>query len=140
MESIVPFKIQIASILASVCFLLYVGHLILKGRLREEYAVVWAVSTLVLLLFSFWRDGLRVVSQGLGVFYPPSLVFMAAIFCILIYLLHLSVSVSRLQTQNKTLAQEVALLREDLRTCLAAGAEPVMTTHTHENLDRHPEP
>jgi predicted ATP-grasp superfamily ATP-dependent carboligase len=42
-------------------------------------------------------------------------VFTGAIFAILIYLLHLSVVVSKLQEQNKTLAQEMALLREEIR-------------------------
>lgn len=111
MENIVPFKIQIASVVASFGFLIYIARLIIKGRLREEYAFVWVICTLVLLIFSFWRDGLRVVSQALGVFYPPSLVFMGAIFAILVYLLHLSVVVSKLQAQNKTLSQEIALLK-----------------------------
>ncbi len=111
MENIVPLKIQIASVLASFAFLVYIALLIIRGRLREEYAFVWVICTLVLLVFSIWRDGLRVVSQALGVYYPPSLVFMGAIFAILIYLLHLSVAVSKLQAQNKVLAQEIALLK-----------------------------
>ena len=137
MENIVPLKIQIASVAASLCFLYYVGRLILKGRLREEYALVWAVSTLLLLIFSIWRDGLRVLSEALGVFYPPSLVFMGAIFFILIYLLHVSVSVSRLQAQNKTLAQEIAFLREVMEKQRPADDPPPRVLNPDENLNRH---
>ncbi len=112
MDNIVPLKIQIATILVSIGFLAYIGRLIVRGRLREEYAFIWVACTLVLLFFAFWRNGLNIVSSALGVFYPPSLVFMGAIFAILIYLLHLSVEVSRLRAINKNLAQKIALMEE----------------------------
>lgn len=104
-------RIQIISIGASLLFLIYIGCLIVRGKLREEYAIVWIISTAVLIIFSFWRKGLDVVSELLGIAAPPNMVFTGAIFAVLIYLLHLSVTVSLLQKQNKTLAHEIALLK-----------------------------
>ena len=111
MHDIIPFRIQIASIVGSVAFLVFIGRLIVRGKLREEYAIIWLICTIVLLIFSFWREGLHVIAEMLGVFYPPSLVFLAAIFAIIIFLVHLSIVVSRLQRQLKEAAQEIALLR-----------------------------
>lgn len=108
-------RVQIIAIATSLIFLLYIGRLIVKGRLREEYSFVWIVSTIVLLVFSFWRDGLEVVANFLGVYEAPNLVFAAAIFIIMIYLLHLSTVSSKLQEQNKKLTQEIALLCEKLK-------------------------
>lgn len=105
-------RIQIIAIAISILFLLYIVRLIIKGKLREEYSIVWIVCTVILVMFSFWRNGLEVVSQIVGVYSAPNLVFTAAIFAIFIYLLHLSVVVSKLQSQNKQLAQDVALLKE----------------------------
>jgi len=107
-------KIQIIAIAISILFLLYIVRLIIKGKLREEYSIVWIVCTIVLVLFSFWRKGLDVVSALIGIYSPPNLVFTAAIFVIFIYLLHLSVVVSKLQSQNKQLAQDIALLKEKI--------------------------
>lgn len=107
-------RIQIISIAASLLFLLYIGWLIVKGKLREEYAIVWIICTAVLIVFSFWRHGLDVVSDILGIDAPPNMVFTGAIFAVLIYLLHLSVTVSKLQKQNKILSQEIALLKNKL--------------------------
>ncbi|MGZ4078230.1 MAG: DUF2304 domain-containing protein, partial [Bacteroidia bacterium] len=106
------FRIQAIAIVTSILFLLYIVRLIVKGKLREEYSIVWIICTVVLILFSFWRDGLAVVSDIVGVYSPPNLVFIAAIFAVFIYLLHLSVVVSKLQSQNKQLAQDIALLKE----------------------------
>ncbi|MGZ4056338.1 MAG: DUF2304 domain-containing protein [Bacteroidia bacterium] len=109
------FRIQAIAIVTSILFLLYIVRLIVKGKLREEYSIVWIICTVVLILFSFWRDGLAVVSDIVGVYSPPNLVFIAAIFAVFIYLLHLSVVVSKLQSQNKQLAQDIALLKEKMK-------------------------
>jgi len=108
-------RIQIIAICISLAFLFLIGRLIIKGKLREEYAFVWIICTAVLILFSFWRNGLEVVSNLVGIIAAPNLVFTGAVFAILSYLLHLSMVVSKLQEQNKTLAQDVALLKAHLR-------------------------
>lgn len=107
-------KIQIIAIVTSLLFLAYIIRLILKGKLREEYSIVWIICTLVLIVFSFWREGLEVMAHLVGVYEAPNLVFTGAIFAIFIYLLHLSVVVSKLHNQNKQLAQDIALLKEKL--------------------------
>ena len=104
-------RIQIIAIAGSILFLLFIARLIIKGKLREEYAIVWIVCTCILILFSFWREGLDVVAALMGVASPPNLVFIGAIIAVLIYLLHLSIVVSKLQEQNKTLTQELANTR-----------------------------
>jgi len=115
MENIVPLKIQIICIIVSVSFLFYIGYLIIKGKLREEYAIFWVICTIILIAFSFWRNGLAIVANFFGVFSPPNLVFMGAIFGIFIYLLHLSIVVSKLQSNNKELSQQIALLKNKLK-------------------------
>lgn len=106
-------RVQLIAIAVSLSFLIYISRLIVKGKLREEYAFVWIVCTVILILFSLWRQGLDVVSRWLGIYDPPNMVFTGAIFAILIYLLHLSITVSKLTRQNKTLAQELALMKQE---------------------------
>ena len=47
-----------------------------------------------------------------GVVVAANLVFTGFIFAILVYLLHLSVVASKLHNNNKKLAQEISLLKE----------------------------
>ncbi len=112
MENIVPLKIQLLSITGSILFLAFIARLMLKGKLREEYSLVWIGCTLVFLTFSIWRNGLDVVANFLGVYYAPSLVFLFGFFAIIIFLVHLSVVNSRQQKEIKNLAQELALLKK----------------------------
>ena len=107
-----PITIQIISLVTAFFVMLIIGRLIVRGKLREEYAILWIVCTLILIVFSIWRKGLEQIALALGVYYPPSLIFLAAIFAITIFLVHLSVVVSRQQEQIKTLTQEIAFLRQ----------------------------
>ena len=111
-----PAKAQLISIVASFCFLAYIASLIIRGRLRVEYSIVWIVSSFILILFSFWRSGLELLAGWLGVYAGINLAFAGAIFAVFIYLLHLSIVASRLHDQNRSLAQQIALLKEKLRS------------------------
>lgn len=119
MENVVPLKIQIICIVGSVSFLFYIASLIIKGKLREEYAIFWVACTLILITFSIWREGLAILSRLLGVYDAPNLVFMCAIFGVFIYLLHLSVVVSKLHEKNKKLSQNIALLKNKIDELLS---------------------
>ncbi len=105
-------RIQLITIIINILFLIYISRLIIKGKLREEYAIVWWICTGVLLVFSFWAEGLAVMSKLFGVYEPANLVFTGFIFIILIYLLHLSVVNSKLQRNMTKLTQELALMKE----------------------------
>jgi hypothetical protein len=114
MENVIPYRLQIMSIIVALTFMFFIFRLITKGKLREEYSFIWIASTALLLLFSIWRNGLDVIAKLLGIYYAPALVFMAAIFAIIIFLVHLSVINSKQHEQIKTLAQELALLKKQI--------------------------
>jgi len=108
-------KIQIIIIFINSLLLFYIARLIIKGRLREEYAIAWLLCTIVLMFFSFWRNGLEVLAKAFGIFEAPNLVFTSFIFIILIYLLHLSIVNTKLQKDITKLTQEIALLKQKLK-------------------------
>lgn len=107
-------RIQIITIFINLLFLFYISKLIIKGKLREEYSIIWLICTIAMLVFSFWAKGLDVLSELFGIQVPANLVFTGFIFVILIYLLHLSVVNSRLQRHVTKITQELALMKERL--------------------------
>ncbi|MBC3783784.1 DUF2304 domain-containing protein [Spirosoma utsteinense] len=113
MESL-PIVIQILSLSGALGFMYFIARLIIKGKLREEYSFIWIACTIILIVFSIWRKGLEQISLALGVFYPPSLIFLAAIFAIIIFLVHLSVVNSKMQQSVKELTHEIAFLKKEL--------------------------
>lgn len=114
--------IQIISIAGSVAVILLVAQLIRKRKLREEYGILWFLSSLVLILFSLDTDLLNRTAAMVGISYAPSLLLLGAIFLGFLIAMHFSVSLSALSEQNKALAQEVALLRWEISRAKRADA------------------
>ncbi len=109
-----PVTIQIISLLGALLFMVFIARLIAKGKLREEYSFIWIACTLVLIVFSVWRNGLTEIARLLGVFYPPSLIFLAGLFAVIGFLVHLSVVISKMQQSIKDLTHEVAFLKKEV--------------------------
>ena len=107
--------IKILAVVGSGALLLIVLELIRRGRLKEKYSLLWLLSGVVLLIFSSSRSILGYVSRLLGIFYPPSFLFLLAFLFLLLITLHFSVVISGLSEKNKHLAQEIALLRREMQ-------------------------
>jgi hypothetical protein len=107
-------RVQIVSILLGVVFLGVIFQLIRKNRLQEKYALLWITSAAIILVLSLWRGLLESFAAWAGIFYAPSALFLVALFCGMVIALHFSIVISDLSKQNKTLIQEIALLKEEL--------------------------
>ena len=104
-------KVQIVVGLLSIFLLWTTFELIRKNRLREEYAILWLFTGIVVLAFSLWPEFLlsQFFARITGLFYLTAVVIIAFLFLLLI-VLHFSVVISKLTNQNKELAQRYALL------------------------------
>jgi hypothetical protein len=118
---VIPFRVAVVASIAVLFFLVVIFELIRRRRLQERYALMWLLTGAVLLLFSVWRDALRLLAETVGIAYPPSALFVIASFFILVVLLHYSTVISELSERNVTLAQRVAILEERLRRTEARG-------------------
>jgi hypothetical protein len=116
-------RIQLLIFCVALLLLVMVLELVRRRRLLERYALLWLLSSLVLLGLAIWRDALNRIAEQLGVAYPPNALFIVAFGFVLWLLLHFSVAVSRLNDQSKILAQRHALLEERLRRVEQATAE-----------------
>lgn len=107
-------RIQLVAIMASAALLLSVLEMVRRRRLMERYALLWLLSAVVLLALASWPGALSRISRSIGIFYPPTALFVIAFVFVLLLLLHFSTAVSRLSDQAKVLAQRLALLEERL--------------------------
>ncbi len=97
-----------------MALLIVVVELIRRGRLKERYSLLWLLAGGILLFLSSSRGVLNSIARLLGIFYPPSFLFLLAFFFLLLITLHFSVVISGLSEKNKKLAQELALLRREM--------------------------
>jgi hypothetical protein len=110
--------LRILAVSGNILLLILVFELVRRGRLKERYSLLWLLSSVVLLILSLQRRLLEIISERIGIFYPPSLLFLVAFVFLLLITLHFSAVISGLSEKNKKLAQELALLKhavEELR-------------------------
>jgi hypothetical protein len=105
---------RIAAGVLSFALLLVILELVRRKRLQERYALLWLLTSAVLLVLVAWRGLLTTLALKVGIHYPPSALFAVALGFQLLLLLHFSLAVSRLSDQNKVLAQRLGLLQQRL--------------------------
>jgi len=103
------------ALLGSVFLLLFIFELIRKNKLKERYSLLWLFFGIIFLFLSLYRDGLEIMSNIIGVDYPPAALFLALIIAMFFILLHYSIVVSELSEKNTTVIQELGLLKFELK-------------------------
>jgi hypothetical protein len=116
-------RVQIVAVVASAALFVVLLELVRRRRMLERYALLWLFCAIALLGLSVWKGLLMELSHAVGIFYPPSALFVIAFGFVLVLLLHFSVAVSKLAEQNKVLAQRLALLEERQREAAAQAGD-----------------
>jgi hypothetical protein len=117
-------RAHLVLVLISAGMLGFVLHLLRSGRLRAKYAMLWSTVGVGLVILAAFPGLLDWTAGRLGIFYPPAAFLMAAVAFLFVLTIHFSWELSRLEERTRTLAEEVALLRDDLDRRSAADAAP----------------
>ncbi len=107
--------VHIISFLVGLSILIFVIFLIVTGRLKERYSLLWLISAIFICILSVSRGLLEYISYKIGIYYPPSLLFLAGVLFLLALNISFSVTISRLSSRIDTLAQEIALMKEKIK-------------------------
>ena len=104
---------QILSIASSLGLLGLLITLIRKRKLKEEYAILWIVISVVFLAIAIFRGLIDWISHIFGIHYQPAALFIILIFCLYLLMLHFSIVTSDLRMKINTLLTKITLLEEE---------------------------
>lgn len=110
----VPARIQTLALFGSVIMVAIVIHLIRREKLKEGYSIIWFLVGLTMVLFASVTRLLDVLASSIGISYSPAALFLILTGGLFILALHFSVLISKHDRQIRDLAQENALLRDQL--------------------------
>jgi hypothetical protein len=82
--------------------------------MHEDYSLLWLGVSLTALFIAIFKNFMFKLTFALGAIYPASAIFFIAIVFVTIMNLHFSVKITKLDKENKELAQELALMRTEL--------------------------
>lgn len=110
-QDVMELRARFFAVVLGVAVLLFVVNLVRTKKLKEEFALLWLLTAVVLVLTPLFIDYLDMVAYALGIEYPPALIFVLAIISLLFILFQFSIRISRFSGQIKVLTQELGLLR-----------------------------
>src|SRR5215470_11872048 len=137
-------RTMVFGVIASAGALVFVLELVRQRKLREDYSLLWLATAIVLMILSASRPLLDRLAQAVGIYYPPSALFLVALIFVLAILLHFSTVLTRLARENKEIAQQMAILRWELTESRRQLAERSSTDNRQEQQqdngvgDEHP--
>ena len=116
------YAFAVASCIGLIAFLVV---LLRTRRLREKYAIIWIVAGLGTLVLGAFPGTMGALAKAVGVQTPSNLLFAVALIILLLVCIQLSVEITSLEEETRTLVEEVAMLRFDVERVaqdVAAGA------------------
>lgn len=102
---------QLFAVLAAVGLFLLIVELVRRRKLREEYSWLWLLMGVAILFPTIFYPALVWFSELIGAVVITTTLFIVALLFVILVCIQFSVRISKLTTQVKDLAQEVALLR-----------------------------
>jgi hypothetical protein len=108
--------------------LITIVQLLRTRRLREKYATAWIAVAVVVVVVGVFPDLLFWLAARAGVQTPVNLLFALGGVVLLVVCIQFSVEITSLEAETRTLAEEIALLRHDLRRLQEGGAGPTPAT------------
>ena len=121
-QDVMEGRARVFAVALGLIVLLVVINLVRTRRLTEEFALLWFVTAVVLVLTPLFIDYVDMAARAIGIAYPPAMIFLLAIISLLLILFQFSMRMSRFSDQIKVLTQEVALLNARLEDLGQRGA------------------
>ena len=107
-------QLRVFAIITSVAILFFIIELVRRRRLREEHSWVWLLAGALMLGLTLSYDFLLLPAGAFfGGILPSAILFLFAILFLVLINIHFSVTISRLTSHVKELAQEIAILRAE---------------------------
>jgi hypothetical protein len=104
-------RAHLLTAIAGVLIAFFILRLVGRQQLRSKYALLWLVTGVLVLPFALFPGLIESISDWLGVAYAPTTMLVFAIGFLLLIVVHLSRELSQVETNLRSVAEDLALLR-----------------------------
>ncbi|MDP3997118.1 MAG: DUF2304 domain-containing protein [bacterium] len=114
----IPARTQTFAIVVSGGLFLLIVYLIRSGRLKEGYSLIWFFIALATVALSVFSGLLDVFARFIGIAYVPAALFLVLLGGVYLLGIHFSLLLNRYDKRIRQLAQEHAILKEQIAKLL----------------------
>jgi hypothetical protein len=110
---LIPLTHRIIALSIAAAVLATTVEMIRRRKLREEYAMLWLSTSMILTVLAIFPQIPFFLNQALGINYLTMLMLSCFLFLAMI-VMHYATAISRDAEHIRQLAQQVALLKEEV--------------------------
>ena len=99
-------------IILAIILTIHIVNLSIKDKLDLGFSLFWALFSIFAVIFSFNITKIEKIANFVGVLYPPSLAFTLFIGFLCLYVLQLSIIISKQNKKIIKLTQKLSILEE----------------------------
>lgn len=114
--------VHLIAIISAVAAITVIVEMCRRRQLREKYALVWLAVGVVMAVVAAVPGWFNRLAHALGVISPPDLLTVLATLFLLIVCVQYSWEFGRMEDRTRVLAEEVALLRNEIEALQAPPA------------------
>ena len=107
-------KIQVTTLLVGIALFALIFEMLRRRALREKYAVVWLLTGIFVMVGGLFPNFISTLSTALGFNVASNFVLVLFGLVLLVVVMHMSLEIGTLEDKVQTLAEESALLRQEL--------------------------
>lgn len=107
----------------SVVLVILIIELVRRRRLREEYSWLWLSLAVMMFILALWPGLLDFITGLIGAVLSTSTLFFFALIFLISINIQFSVEISSLRNQVKNLAQQLAMLDDQVEGSLAGHSD-----------------
>ena len=116
---------KILALSISIALILFVVELVRRGKLKERYSLIWLLTAFGILFVTVNYGLILAVTNYFRILATANTLLFTGVMFLVLISLNFSVRISDLTDKTKSLAQELALLRDELK---ARGGEDDMAS------------
>ena len=109
-----PIQQQIFALIVSALVFVIVIDMVRKRRLREEYSVLWLLTSGLMFVLVFRYEWLVSLTNLIGAGLPTTTLFLFSIIFLMLLSVQFCIMISKLANQVKNLSQENALMSQEI--------------------------
>ena len=113
-----PLQQQIFALIVSALVFVVVIDMVRKRRLREEYSVLWLLTSVLMFVLVFRYEWLVALTDFIGAGLPTTTLFLFSIIFLMLLSVQFCIKISQLTDQVKNLSQENALMKREIESLI----------------------
>lgn len=99
------------AIVFAIIFVIAILLLVRNNKLQENYSILWIIFSIGIVVISIFPQIINSIAEFFGIIYQPSIIYLFCFIVLALYIIHLSIVLTKQNRMIIRLTQEIGILK-----------------------------